>query len=149
MDPRRQILRAVLREQRAVTEDLRGREIAGLYLEAIVPVAAAKTFHEVSRDGEIARSPLADDMEIFVQHEWTVGKEFLAAAAKVDPVDARGGDGPPVETHVDAVLDDLDLPDGFAEQAFERQLDVLGGITPITDPHVTSLCKTNRRFVLT
>src|SRR6187455_1981472 len=149
MHARWQLGRAVLREQRAVAEDLRVGEFTRFHFEPVVPVTAPETFQQITRDGHVARAPLADDVEVLMEQQGTIGEEFLAAAAQVDAVRARGGDGAPVKAHEDAVLDDLDLSDGFAEQGFERLLDVLWGVATVTEPHVTYLCRRSRRYGLT
>src|SRR5688572_30247942 len=149
MHARWQLRRPVLRQQRSIAIELHRSEFARLDFVTIVPIAAAETFREVARDREIARGPLADHVEVFVQHQRTVREELLAAAAKVDAVASSGGDRAPMEAHVDAVLNDLDVPHGLAEQTLEREAHVLRGITAIAYPHVIYLCKTSRRSCLT
>ena len=56
MNARRKLRRAVLREQRAVPEYFRIGEFARFDFEAIVPVTAAKTFDQITRDGQMARA---------------------------------------------------------------------------------------------
>src|SRR4051812_617560 len=89
-DTPRQIPRAVLRQQRTVAEDFRRGVFARFDFIAIVPVAAPKTFGDISRDGQVASCPLPEYMEVLVQHQRTVREEFLAAATQVDAVAARG-----------------------------------------------------------
>src|SRR6185369_2846983 len=97
-------------------ENFRRGEFAGLDLVAVVPVAAAEALDEVARDGEVARGPLANHVEVFVQQQRTVREELLATAPEVYAVVTRGGDGAPVEAHVDGILDHLDVTHGLAEE---------------------------------
>lgn len=101
---------------------LRG-EAARFDLVAVVPIAATRALDEITPDRQATRLPLAEHVEVLVQHELRIAPEITGRSAQEDAVAARGGTRAAMQPGVPRILDHPHLAHRLPEYRFERRGD--------------------------
>ena len=100
-------------------------------LEAVIPIAIARAFCQVAPDRELARLPLAYDVEVLVEYQLGIIPEILRRSPQQDPSPARGRSRTHVQARIEGMFDHSHMLDRLTEDFSERGGDVCGDGTAV------------------